>query len=142
MSANLALALAMWAQGLIVLAIVPVLYQRRVPRVMRGEIKVRDVALDSSNWPEDARQAANAYSNQFELPVLFFVAGGLLIWLGAGWWETALCWAFVITRGVHAYIHVTTNHVFNRFKAYAAGVGVIAVLWLTLGVRLILAMVV
>lgn len=142
MSANLALALAMWAQGLIVLAIVPVLYQRRVPRVMRGEIKVRDVALDSSNWPEDARQAANAYSNQFELPVLFFVAGGLLIWLGAGWWEAALCWAFVISRGVHAYIHVTTNHVFNRFKAYAAGVGVIALIWLTLGVRLILAMVV
>ncbi|GGA49914.1 MAPEG family protein [Pelagibacterium lentulum] len=136
---GLALALALWAQGLIVFAIIPVLYQRRIPRVMRGEVKVRDIALDTSNWPNDAKQAANAYANQFELPVLLFVAGGLTLWLGATWWEVALCWIFVLSRAAHAYIHVTENHVFNRFKAYAVGVVVMAALWLTLGVRLMIA---
>lgn len=124
---------------MVVFAIIPVLYQRRIPRVMRGEVKVRDVALDASKWPKDARQAANAYNNQFELPVLFFVAGGLTLWLGAMWWEAALCWLFVLSRAVHAYIHVTKNHVFNRFKAYIVGVAVIFLLWLILGVRLVMA---
>lgn len=137
--AAFAVALALWVQGLIVFAIIPVLYRRRIPRVMRGDIKVGDIALDASNWPADARQAANAYNNQFELPVLFFVAGGLALWLGATWWEAALLWVFVLSRCVHAYIHVTTNRVFNRFKAYVAGVGVLAALWLTLGVKLVVA---
>jgi hypothetical protein len=136
---GLAVAFALWAQGLIVFAIIPVLYQRRIPRVMRGEVKVRDIALDSSNWPKDARQAGNAYNNQFELPVLFFVAGGLAIWLGATWWEVALCWTFVLSRCVHAYIHLARNNVFNRFKAYIAGAIIMVALWLTVGVRLVLA---
>lgn len=137
--ATFAVALAIWAQGLIVFAIIPVLYQRRIPRVMRREIKVGDVALDASKWPDDARQAANAYNNQFELPVLFFVACGLSVWLGAVWWEATLAWAFVLSRAVHAYIHVTTNHVFKRFKAFAVGIAIIAILWLSVGVRLIIA---
>lgn len=137
-AASLALALALWAQGLIVFAIVPVLYKRRIPRVMRGDVKVRDIALDGSNWPNDAKQAANAFSNQFELPVLFFVAGGLTLWLGATWWEAALCWIFVLSRTAHAYIHITSNNVFNRFKAYAVGFIVLAALWLILGVRLLM----
>lgn len=137
--ASFAIALALWAQGLIVFAIMPVLYQRRIPRLRRREIEIGDIALESSNWPADARQASNAFSNQFELPVLFFVAGGLFLWLGANGWEAALCWVFVLSRCVHAYIHVTTNHVFNRFKAYVVGVGALALLWLTLGVKLVMA---
>lgn len=134
----LAVALALWAQGLIVFAILPVLYRRRVPRVMRGEIKVRDIALESANWPDDARQAANTYSNQFELPVLFFVAGGMALWLGASWWEAVLCWLFVASRAAHALIYITSNAVMKRFAAFVAGVAVMAVLWLTLGARLIM----
>src|SRR5690554_4017390 len=100
----------------------PVLYRRRIPRIVRGEIAVRDIALDKGVWPADAQQASNAYSNQFELPVLFFVAGGLFLWLGAGWVEAVASWLFVASRVLHAYIHVTTNHVIRRFYAYAAGV--------------------
>lgn len=137
--ATLAVALALWAQGMIVLAILPVLYRRRIPRVVNGEIRVHDIALDASNWPADARQAANAYNNQFELPVLFFVAGGMALWLGASWWEALLFWAFVLSRCVHAYIHVTDNHVFNRFKAYVAGVVLLAVLRVALGIKIITA---
>ncbi len=134
-----AVALALWAQGLVVFAIVPVLYTRRIPRVLRGEVKVRDIALDASNWPKDARQAANAYNNQFELPVLFFVAGGLTLWLGATWWEAVLCWLFVASRAIHALIHVTNNRVSRRFMSFVFGVGIMAIFWATLGVRLVMA---
>lgn len=136
--ATLAVALALWVQGLIVFAIAAVLYQRRVPRVLRGEINARDVALESSAWPDDAKKASNAFSNQFELPVMFFVAGGFVLWLGAGWFSATLCWLFVISRAVHAFIHLTSNHVINRFKAYGAGAAVLAILWVSVGVRLVL----
>nr|WP_281389645.1 MAPEG family protein [Pelagibacterium limicola] len=125
-------------QGMIVFALILVLCVRRIPRVMRGDVKVRDIALDSSNWPSDARQAANAYNNQFELPVLLFVAGGIAVWLGASWWEASLCWLFVAARAVQAFVHVTDNNVFNRFKAFISGAAIIAVLWLTIGVRLLM----
>jgi hypothetical protein len=38
-----------------------------------GEAKVRDVALGQPNWPTRATQIGNSFSNQFELPVLFYI---------------------------------------------------------------------
>lgn len=137
--ASFAVALALWAQGALTFAVAVVLYSRRVPRILRGEIAPADVALDGAAWPKDARQAGNAYANQFELPMLFFVAGAGALWLGATAFEAALCWAFVASRCVHAFIHLTTNRVTRRFLAFAAGVALMAVLWLTLGIRLIIA---
>jgi hypothetical protein len=43
----------------------------------------------------------------------------------------------VISRYVHAFIHVTDNHVVRRFFAYATGTVIVAVWWLVLIVRLI-----
>lgn len=135
--AAIALLGALWAQGALVFALIAVMYQRRVPRIMDGRVKIRDIALDKSGWPDDARLASNAYENQFELPVLFFVAGIALVWLGATWFEAVLAWLFVASRAVHALIHATTNRVRRRFLAFVAGVAVIAVLWIDFGVRIL-----
>jgi hypothetical protein len=48
-----------------------------------------------------------------------------------------LAWFFVASRCVHAFIHVTSNHVPRRFFAYAAGVFIMAIFWLELIARLI-----
>ena len=37
-----------------------------------GAIKADDVALREPRWPARTTQAANAFANQFELPVLFY----------------------------------------------------------------------
>jgi hypothetical protein len=39
---------------------------------------------------------------------------------------------------VHAWIHLTDNHVIRRFWAYAAGFILLCLLWLDLAVRLLL----
>ena len=41
--------------------------------LVRGETKLRDIALRQPNWPERATQIGNCYLNQFEIPVLFYV---------------------------------------------------------------------
>lgn len=112
----------------------------RVPLVTAGKVRIRDIALSREAWPERVRQVANAVDNQFQLPLLFYVAVTLLLWSGtAGWVEVALGWLFVALRLLHAYIHTSSNRVDQRFLVYTAGFGVLAVLWLAVAFRLLLA---
>lgn len=137
---NLVIA-AVLLQGLLALIVLVVLGFRRVPKVMSGQIKIRDIALDASNWPEGEQQAANAFNNQFQLPVLFYVAAGLTIYFGSTWLDAALALLFVASRYVHAQIHVTSNYVPNRFTAYVVGFLLLALWWLVIAVRLIATMI-
>lgn len=134
------LVLAVGAQVLLTLSILVALGVERVPRIARGEIKVADIAVERTAYPLRARLLSNNLDNQFQLPVLFFVAALLALWAGASpWWEVFAAWLFVLLRYVHAAIHVTTNRVYRRFFAYAAGLAVLAVLWLMLLIRIIIA---
>ncbi len=45
----------------------------RTSSLQRGETHLKDIALREPNWPVRATQFAYAFSNQFELPVLFYV---------------------------------------------------------------------
>ncbi len=134
------LILAMAAQVLLSLALLIWMGKERVPRVMRGEIAVADIAVERTAYPLKARLLSNSFDNQFQLPVLFFV--GALLALGSGlvgWVTLTLAWLFVALRYVHAVIHVTTNRVHRRFAAYVAGLAVLALFWLWLTLRILLA---
>jgi hypothetical protein len=132
------LILAMAAQVLLTLGILMWLGFERVPRVARGEIAVRDIATAGDAYPLRARLLSNNFDNQFQLPVLFYVAGLLSLWSGgAGWVELVLAWLFVALRYVHAAIHVSSNRVYRRFGAYTAGLVVLGLLWLWLVLRLV-----
>ncbi len=132
------LAGAMLAQGVLTFIVTGLLYFARIPLIMRREVRMKDIALDKSNWPDRSRLVANAFENQFEMPVLFFVAVLLALYFGATLIEVALAWLFVVSRYVHASIHLTSNHVARRFFAYATGVVILGLLWVDLIVRLIL----
>ncbi|HTO28465.1 MAG TPA: MAPEG family protein [Devosia sp.] len=133
------LILAVVLQVLLTLAILVWLSLERVPRVMRGEIAVKDIAIDRNAYPLRARLLSNSFDNQFQLPVLFYVAALLVLWSGgAGWVEVLLAWLFVALRYVHAAVHVTTNRVHRRFVVYAAGLVVLSLLWLWLVLRLVI----
>ncbi len=59
-----------------------------------------------------ATQFAYAFSNQFELPVLFYVLTILsIITHHADLVFVVLAWIFVIFRVLQAYVHVTSNNV-------------------------------
>ena len=104
-----------------------------------GETKVRDVALGQPNWPTRATQIGNCFSNQFELPLLFYILIALALPLRhADLVIVLLSWVFVVTRFVHAGIFVTSNNVRQRGTAWFAGALVLFAMWLYFAVRILL----
>ncbi|MBK8008632.1 MAG: MAPEG family protein [Rhizobiales bacterium] len=99
--------------------------------VYSREVKIKDIALTKENWPEQAKKVSNAYHNQYELPVLFYVLTAFaLITKKADLIFLVLSWVFVISRLVHAYIHTTSNRVPRRFFAYLVGLVVLTIMWI------------
>jgi hypothetical protein len=134
------LVLAIAAQVLLTLAILVLMGRERVPRVLSGEIKVADIAVEKTAYPLRARLLSNNFDNQFQLPVLFYIGALLALWAGVpNLIEVLLAVLFVASRYVHAAIHVTTNNVQQRFAAYGLGLAVLVIFWLVLVFRILLA---
>jgi hypothetical protein len=102
----------------------------RTTAITGGAIATRDIALREPNWPGRTTQVGNAFHNQLELPVLFYVLT-ILAWetRHAGYIFLALAWLFVILRVIQAVIHVTDNHVRRRGLAFILGAIVLAIMW-------------
>jgi hypothetical protein len=95
-----------------------------------GAVQPDNIALREPNWPKRTTQLANAFANQFELPVLFYVLTILeYVTHLAGIVFVALAWVFVISRLLHAYVHVTSNVVRLRGALYGVGAFVLIIMW-------------
>jgi hypothetical protein len=95
-----------------------------------GAVRPDNIALREPNWPKRTTQVANAFSNQFELPVLFYVLTILeYVTHLAGIVFVVLAWVFVIFRILHAYVHVTSNIVRLRGSLYGVSALVLAIMW-------------
>jgi hypothetical protein len=106
-------------------------------RGLKSGIKLAEVALDNSRWPEDTRKVTNNYSNQFELPVLFYAILPLLLMLvKVDYVQVALAWVFVIGRILHSIVHTGSNDVPRRGAAFLISFGALALMWLWFALRL------
>lgn len=114
--------------------------RERVGSVRRGEVAVPDIALRQPAWPERATQMGNAYHNQFELPLLFYVLVILALFTRkADLLFVVLEWMFVVSRLAHAAIHITSNDVRRRFTAFVVGVIILLVMWIVFALRILFA---
>jgi hypothetical protein len=87
----------------------------------------------------DADQFGDCFSNQFELPVLFYVLIALALPLRhADLVIVLLSWVFVVTRFAHAGIFVTSNGQPQRGMAWFAGVLVLFAMWLYFALKILL----
>ena len=111
----------------------------RTSSLLRGETRIKDIAMREPNWPVRANQFAYAFSNQFELPVLFYVLTVLSIMTHhADLIFVVLAWIFVIFRILQALVHVTSNNVRMRGTYYGFGALVLVVMWVIFIVRILL----
>lgn len=109
----------------------------RVRSIKSGTVHIRDIALGQKSWPAEVLQVSNAFHNQFELPVLFYLLVVLvLVTRQIDYAMIALAWIFVALRIAHAVIHTTSNHVPTRFQAYVGGALLLTAMWLYFAVRL------
>ena len=92
----------------------------RVGSVVRGKVDMRDVA--KNGWQGWIKQAGDSYGNQYELPILFFVFCFILFLTNSVTpLAVGLAWFFAISRIVHAFVHLTFNHITTRFLVFFTG---------------------
>jgi hypothetical protein len=90
-------------------------------------------------WPERAAQYGDAFSNQFEVPVLFYVLTLLVVFTRqADLLFVLLSWIFVALRAAQAYVHVTSNYVPRRGMLYGVSVLVLLAMWIVFALRIFL----
>lgn len=102
----------------------------RLSSLRNRAVRLKDVSLYQTAWPEKAIKIANSYHNQLEVPILFYIL--ILFFVVAGKSDgilVALSWIFVFTRFVHAFIHTGPNNLFWRFIWFAAGAAILLVMW-------------
>lgn len=95
----------------------------------------------NQGWSARANQFGDCFSNQFELPVLFYV----LIALGLPLRKidlvlVLLSWVFVVMRFAHAGIFVTSNNIRHRASAWLAGVIVLLAMWFYFALKILLSL--
>jgi len=96
------------------------------------------IALREPNWPLKTQLVGNCFSNQFELPVLFYVLTILeVVTRHADLIFLILAWVFVLTRIMHAIVHTTTNRIRFRGSWYGFGALALVAAWLIYIVRIL-----
>ncbi|NIX77681.1 MAPEG family protein [Microvirga terricola] len=112
----------------------------RVAHIRAGDVKIKEIALGERNWPTQAQQVTNAYGNQFETPVLFYVLVILaLVTRKADLAFVVMSWVYVVSRMAHAYIHTTSNRVTKRFQVFLVGALILVLMWVLFAVRVFFA---
>ena len=111
----------------------------RTGALQRGEARIEMIANREPNWPPRATKFGNAFSNQFELPVLFYVLTILaMATKHADLLFVLLAWVFVTLRILQALVHVTNNNVPYRGAFYGAAALVLLIMWIVFIVRIML----
>jgi hypothetical protein len=111
----------------------------RMQAIRSGAVKPEQIALREPHWPLRVLQIGNAFHNQLELPVLFYVVTLLALMT-----ETldvilyVLSWMFVLSRFLHAYIHVTSNRLDRRTGVFGVGAIALLLMWVIVVARILL----
>lgn len=120
----------LFAMVLVTFVVAIHLFRLRVKAVKAGEIRLSQFRLNNSEVPDSIAQAARNYTNLFEVPVLFYTAGAIAIALGIQVPAMIItAWIFVLARIAHSWIHLTSNNVIYRMRAYMLGNICVLVIW-------------
>ena len=103
-----------------------------------GLVREEDIALRQPNWSKPTLQVQYSFSNQFELPVLFYVLTILAyVTHHAGTLFVVLAWVFVIFRLLQAYVHVTNNKVRLRGAFFGVSALALAIMWIVFIIQIL-----
>ncbi len=112
----------------------------RISVIKSGKASAYDFKLPKQKEPGEIAHLGNAVSNQFELPVLFFVV--CLATHSASLVDAPMlfaAWLFVILKAVHTTVHITSNKLKYRFRLFAVSLFVVLAMWVWFAIRLVAA---
>ena len=106
--------------------------------IEEGNVDRQNASLNPKAWPEYVVKVSNNLDNQFESPILFYMlsviyyltnnVNNILIFIMG---------IYVLSRYIHAYVHVTSNYVPYRYNFFVIGLLTLLVLTLWLVLKLI-----
>ena len=119
----------MIAHAILVYGLYVLLALRRKAAVAGGNATTSQFR-ENREEPADSLFVRNSLANQFELPVLFYACTIVTCLVDADTFPAiALAWIFVLSRWVHALIHVTSNRLRHRGLAFGVGFLALGAMW-------------
>jgi hypothetical protein len=125
----------MFAMVLLTFVVLLINFIWRVRAVRSRQVSIKYFRVfDGVEAPEYIKAGARHYANLFELPVLFYVAClvTMLFQQQQSVILLILAWIFVISRVIHAVIHMSYNNVVHRMAAFWGGVLALFGMWIVL----------
>lgn len=117
------------AQVLIPIVVLVLNGKRKAADVKSGDFDRAKSAMDNEAWSKPTVLTSKNLANQFQFPVVFYVLCVVLMTLDAvGPAALVVASLFVVARYVHAYVHVTTNYVPARLRAFVLSMVLLIVL--------------
>ncbi|MER8443082.1 MAPEG family protein [Mesorhizobium sp. M1066] len=125
------------AHVLLIYIVYCVLGRRRYGAVRSGEAKPGQFKVRSTEPASSVTVAANL-TNQFELPVLFYVLCLTLhLTNGVNYLTLALMWIFVASRYFHAWVHLTSNNLLLRSRSFFVSAVILLMGWIWFALHLL-----
>lgn len=124
----------MFAMVVLVFLVGKKVIQGRIAAVKSGRLPVQYFeTFESKEVPKEIIQGSRQMANLFEIPVLFYTACliAMLIELKSPYFGI-VCWLFVLGRACHSWIHLGSNEVPKRVKAFIFSNIMLILLWLGL----------
>lgn len=116
------------------------MYATRLTEMKRKGVDPQDLANTEkkNDLLKEVAAASDNFKNQFELPLLFFIAIlTALILVIQNPLLNSLAMAFVLLRIVHSFVHITYNKVMHRFAAYALSSFALIGMWVIIAMNVI-----
>ncbi|MCF6126199.1 hypothetical protein EN904_22340 [Mesorhizobium sp. M7A.F.Ca.CA.001.07.2.1] len=125
------------AHVLLIYIVYCVLGRRRYGAIRSGEAKAGQFKVRSAEPASSVTVAANL-TNQFELPVLFYVLCLTLhLTNGVNYLTLSLMWIFVASRYFHAWIHLTSNNLLLRSRSFFVSAVILLLGWIWFALHLL-----
>lgn len=117
------------------------LLKQRFQAVQQHTVSPSYFLLKRGKVPEPLAKVDQHYVNLFELPVLFYLLVVLLyLTETVNPLQLGLAWAFVASRGVHSYVHMTHNRLTARMYAFLLGALILGIAWVEFAWQILRAM--
>ena len=126
----------LFAQVLLTFIVLYTMGRQRVAELKRNRINPQAVDLrqHAQEILKFSAAASDNLQNQFETPVLFYLA--ILVSMSLMIQDSiivVLAWGYVVLRYVHCYIHLSYNRVMHRFVVYIFSIVLLFSIWVRLG---------
>ncbi|MCO7250210.1 MULTISPECIES: MAPEG family protein [unclassified Pseudoalteromonas] len=125
------LIVAMFTQVLLTFIVMYIMGKRRFSAAKKKTIEMKDfLTMDLEKAGSHVRLADRNFINQFEMPVLFFIACLTALQLNAvGTVFVGFAWAYVVLRIIHSFIHLTSNTLKARYYSFVISSFIMLIMW-------------